>query len=60
MNEHVVIKTVDLMYYRYKDLLTDPVTPQKVKDIIKMLGAIKDGKQIAIKEEKGNDEQTNP
>jgi hypothetical protein len=51
MNEHVVIKTVDLVYHKYKDLLTDPGTPQKVKDILKALAAIKDGKQIEIKEE---------
>ena len=59
MNENVVIKTVDLVYHKYEDLLTDPVVSQKVKDTIKMLGAIKDGKQIVIKEEKGNNEQAN-
>ena len=56
MTKNVVVKTVDLVYHRYKDLLTDPGTPQKVKDIIRTLGAIKDGKLTMPKEGKGNDD----
>ena len=59
MNEIALIKTVDLVYQKYRDFLEDPGTPEKVKTVIRALGAIKDGKQIAIKKEKGNDDKQN-
>jgi hypothetical protein len=59
MNEKALIKMVDSVYQKYKDFLKDPGTPEKAKDIIRALGAIKDGKLVMPKEGKGNDEQTN-
>lgn len=56
MNEEALIKTVDLVYQKYSDFLEDPGTPEKAKTVIRALGAIKDGKQIVIKEEKENDD----
>ena len=56
MIEKALIKMVDLVYLKYKDFLEDPGTPEKAKNVIRALGAIKDGKQITIKEEKGNDD----
>lgn len=56
MNEKALIKVVDLVYQKYRDFLEDPGTPEKAKNVIRALGAIKDGKEIAIKEGKGNDE----
>jgi len=59
MTDERITKMVGLVYYKYKDLLEDPGTPDKVKDIIRVLGAIKDGKPVMIKEEKGNDGKQN-
>lgn len=59
MIEKALIAMVDLVYQKYKDFLEDPGTPEKAKDIIRALGAIKDGKLAMPKEEKGNDEQAN-
>ena len=59
MNEKALIKTVDLVYLKYKDFLKDPGTPEKAKDVIRALGAIKDGKPVTLKKEEGNDEKAN-
>ena len=58
MNDKALIKLVDLVYQKYKDFLEDPETPEKAKDVIRALGAIKDGKPVTIKEEKGNNDNT--
>ena len=56
MIEKALIAMVDLVYQKYKDFLEDPGTPEKAKNVIRALGAIKDGKLTMSKEGKGNDD----